>query len=32
VEIAILRRVEKILDKAARDGLVMGFVEYEKAA
>jgi len=32
VEIAILRRVEKILIKAAVDGLVMGFVEYKKAA
>jgi YgiT-type zinc finger domain-containing protein len=32
VEIAILRRVEKILTKAARNGLVMGFVEYKKAA
>ena len=32
VEINILRRVEKILAKAARDGLVMGFVEYDKAA
>jgi YgiT-type zinc finger domain-containing protein len=32
VEINILRRVEKILTKATRDGLVMGFVEYEKAA
>jgi YgiT-type zinc finger domain-containing protein len=32
VQINILRRVERILDKAARDGLVMGFVEYEKAA
>jgi YgiT-type zinc finger domain-containing protein len=32
VEINILRRVEKILAKAAGDGLVMGFVEYKKAA
>jgi len=32
VEINILRRVEKILAKATGDGLVMGFVEYEKAA
>jgi hypothetical protein len=32
VEINILRKVEKILAKAVRDGLVMGFVEYEKAA
>jgi len=32
VEINILRRVEKILAKAAGDGLVIGFVEYKKAA
>jgi hypothetical protein len=32
LEIDILRRVEKILAKAARDGVVMGFVEYDKAA
>jgi hypothetical protein len=32
VEINIIRRVKKILAKAVRDGLVMGFVEYEKAA
>jgi len=32
VEVDILRKVEKILDKIARDGMIMGFVEYEKAA
>jgi hypothetical protein len=32
VEINILKKVEKILTKATRDGLIMGFVEYEKAA
>ena len=32
VKIDILRRVEKILAKAAGDGLVMSFVEYKKAA
>jgi len=32
VKIDILRRVEKILAKATGDGLVMGFVEYKKAA
>jgi len=32
VEIDILRKVEKILDKVRGDGMVMGFVEYEKAA
>ena len=32
VEIDILRRVEKIIDRAGRDGMTMGFVEYQKAA
>ncbi len=32
VEIEVLRRVEKILARAERDGLVMGFVEYKRAA
>jgi YgiT-type zinc finger domain-containing protein len=32
IEAEILSRVEKILDKATEDGMVLGFVEYEKAA
>jgi YgiT-type zinc finger domain-containing protein len=32
IEAEILSRVEKILDKATKDGMVLGFVEYEKAA
>jgi len=32
VEIDVLRKVEKIIDRAGRDGITMGFVEYEKAA
>lgn len=32
VEIDILRKVEKIIDRAGCDGITMGFVEYEKAA
>ncbi len=32
VEIEVLRKVEKIIDRAGRDGVTMGFVEYEKAA
>ena len=32
IEADILTKVEKILDKATRDGMVLGFVEYEKAA
>jgi YgiT-type zinc finger domain-containing protein len=32
IEADILSKVEKILDKATRDGLVLGFVEYERAA
>jgi YgiT-type zinc finger domain-containing protein len=32
VEIAVTRNVERILDRVQRDGMKMGFVEYEKAA
>jgi len=32
VEIDILRKLEKIIDRAGRDGITMGFVEYRKAA
>jgi len=32
IEADILTKVEKILDKATRDGMVLGFVEYERAA
>lgn len=32
VEIAVTRNVERILDRVRRDGMTMGFVEYEKAA
>lgn len=32
VEIEVLRRVEKIIDRAGCDGMTMGFIEYEKAA
>lgn len=32
VEIDIVRRVEKIMDKIERDGVSMGLVEYDKAA
>jgi len=32
IEADILSKVEKILDKATKDGMVLGFVEYEKAA
>jgi len=32
IEIAVERKVEKIIDKVKRDGMKMGFVEYEKAA
>ncbi|MEW6326667.1 MAG: type II toxin-antitoxin system MqsA family antitoxin [Thermodesulfobacteriota bacterium] len=32
VEIDILRKVEEVIARAERDGITMGFVEYEKAA
>jgi YgiT-type zinc finger domain-containing protein len=32
VEIAVSRNVECIIDRVQRDGMKMGFVEYEKAA
>ena len=32
VEVDVLSKVETILDKVGRDGMIMGFVEYEKAA
>lgn len=32
VGIDVVRRVEKIIEKMERDGLRMGFVEYEQAA
>lgn len=32
IEADILSKVEAILDRATRDGMVLGFVEYEKAA
>ena len=32
IEADILSKVEKILDKATQDGMILGFVEYEKAA
>jgi YgiT-type zinc finger domain-containing protein len=32
VEIEIVRRVEKILERIERDGISMGLVEYDKAA
>jgi YgiT-type zinc finger domain-containing protein len=32
IEADILGKVEKILDKATKDGMILGFVEYEKAA
>ena len=32
VEIDILRKVERIIDRVGRDGMTMGFVEYKKAA
>ncbi len=32
VDMKVLRNVEMLLDRAVRDGLSMGFVEYEVAA
>jgi YgiT-type zinc finger domain-containing protein len=32
IEIVVSRNVESILDRVQRDGMKMGFVEYEKAA
>ncbi len=32
VEIDVVRKVEKIVDRIERDGISMGMVEYEKAA
>ena len=32
IEADILSKVEKILDKASKNGMVLGFVKYEKAA
>jgi YgiT-type zinc finger domain-containing protein len=32
VEIDILRKVEEVIARAERDGMTMGFAEYEKAA
>lgn len=32
VEVAVTRNVEKILERVQRDGMRMGFVEYDKAA
>ncbi len=32
VEIDVVRKVEKILDRIERDGISMGMIEYDKAA
>jgi YgiT-type zinc finger domain-containing protein len=32
VEVDVLRKIEKVVTRAERDGITMGFVEYEKAA